>query len=235
MIAITFALPAESSGVKRLLKNCVRVAVGKSISLQGELRGKRVTIFHTGVGEKACRKRMQAFFETERFTSLISAGFAGALVEDLRVGDLFVPENFTSPDLLAASRQILAASQPRFGILTTIPAMIDGAHAREELRARNGAIAVDMETKFIAQACTERGIPFFSLRAITDTPTEPFPAPSQILFSLERQRTELGRLALYSLRHPAVVVRLLRFARRISGARQKLTGAIDALVGSDLF
>jgi nucleoside phosphorylase len=235
VIAITFALPVESAGLRRLLKNRSRVGVDEKVSLQGELHGKRVTILHTGVGGKVCRERLRVFLEADSIASLISAGFAGAVIENLRVGDLFVAENFTNPDLITRSRQVLAAARPHFGRLTTVPTIIDAASERTKLRASTGAMAVDMETEFIAQACAEREIPFFSLRAISDTPAEPFPAPPQILFNLESQRVQPAIIALYLLQHPAAIGRLVRFARRINDARQKLTSAIDALIASDLF
>jgi hypothetical protein len=49
------------------------------------------------------------------------------------------------------------------------------------------------------------------------------------LFDLERQRTDIGRLILYLLRHPASIGSLLGFSRQISHARAVLTEAIVAL------
>jgi nucleoside phosphorylase len=235
VIAITFALPAESSGVQRLLKGGMRIAMNETAVIQGELHGKRIALLHTGVGAKLCQQRLKNFLAAERFTCLISAGFAGALAENLRVGELFIAENFSSADLLASSRQLLATLQPRFGKLVTAPAMIEAAISRRELGARSGAEAVDMETEFIAQACAGDGVPLLSLRAISDTPAEAFPAPPHILFNLERQKTDFGRLALYLLRHPPAIVRLIQFSRRIANARATLTGAIEALIKSSDF
>jgi hypothetical protein len=51
-----------------------------------------------------------------------------------------------------------------------------------------------------------------------------------ILFDLERQRTNYGRLFAYLLRHPASISRLTRFSGEIARARTALTEAIVTLV-----
>jgi adenosylhomocysteine nucleosidase len=233
VIAITFALPAESSGLKRLLRNPAPVVVNQAEFIEAELQGKRIALLHTGVGVKVCQQRLKSFLDADRFTCLISAGFAGALADDLRVGELFIAENFSSADLFIRARRILTTVQPHFGNLVTASAMIDNETLRMGLKASSGARAVDMETECIAQACAIRGIPLLSLRAISDAPDEPFPVPLDVLFNLERQQTDFGRLALHLLKHPVAIIRLIQFSRRIAKARAALTSAIDTLVRSD--
>jgi hypothetical protein len=87
-----------------------------------------------------------------------------------------------------------------------------------------------METELIARACAEHGIPLLSLRVITDTPREPFPAPPNILFDIERQRTHLLKLARFLLAHPNKIPRLIEFARRIARAQKILATALVQVV-----
>jgi hypothetical protein len=87
-----------------------------------------------------------------------------------------------------------------------------------------------METEFIARACAEHGIPLLSLRVITDTPTQPFPAPPSVLFDIQHQRTHIGVLAKFLLAHPRRLPRLIQFARRIALARSILAKALVALI-----
>ena len=108
----------------------------------------------------------------------------------------------------------------------TVPLMIDSTEERKKIAQTTGAAAVDMETEFIARACAEHGIPLFSLRAISDTPGEPFPAPSNILFDVVNQRTNLVKLAAFFLTRPNRVPRLIQFAKRIARARETLASAI---------
>lgn len=234
MIAITFALPVESSDFVKLLEES---AIGSREGLgtiRGSLRGKPVAVIHTGVGETSCRERMEIALRGERFAYLISAGFAGALGKELRVGNLVLAENFSSPELLQSPRLNLPEDGVFVGKLLTVPGMIDSAAERSRLTAKTGAVAVDMETEFIAEMCAERETPMISLRAISDTPSEPFPAPPNVLFDLEKQKTDYVRLALYLFRHPAAFSRLNAFRQRIDGARRNLTHALEIILHADL-
>ena len=62
-----------------------------------------------------------------------------------------------------------------------------------------------------------------SLRAISDTESEPLPAPPEVLFDLEKQKTNFARLALYLATHPGAIMRLNAFRQRVALARQSLT------------
>ena len=55
MIAITFALPAESSDFVALLENPALDSREGVESIRGRLHGKSVAVIHTGVGRKICR------------------------------------------------------------------------------------------------------------------------------------------------------------------------------------
>jgi adenosylhomocysteine nucleosidase len=113
--------------------------------------------------------------------------------------------------------------------------VVDSSAAREEIARSSGAAAVDMETEIIAVECAARGIPLLSLRAISDTPAQPLPAPPDVLFDLQRQRTNFPKLVTYVLRHPVVVPRLFRFARQVSRARQELADSLMAILSGGAF
>ncbi len=225
MIAVTFALPAESSGFLSLLQSKTRGSP-TAHSVSGTLHGRAVSVLHTGVGEKSTRARLAPFLAAVTPQLLISAGFAGALHDRLRPGDLFLAENYSAPDLTAATRAQITCT---VGKLATAPGMIDSALARQSLARAEGAEAVDMETSFIAEACASAGIPMLALRAISDTPAKPFPAPPHLLFDVERQRTPTLKLATHLVRHPSALLDLMRFAKQISGARANLTEALAKL------
>jgi adenosylhomocysteine nucleosidase len=234
IIAITFALPAESSDFVRLLaKPATSVGAGDE-NIRGQIHGRSAAVFHTGVGEKSCRARIEKFLRQQEFKYLISTGFAGALDPELRVGDLLLSENFSSPKLLSSPHLDFAGGRLFVGKLATAPVVIDSKPERDRWATERGAVAVDMETEFIAAACTARGIPMLSLRVISDTPAEPFPAPPGVLFDLEKQKTNFGRLALHLVTHPGTLTRLNAFRRRIGLARQSLTSALEQLLRVDL-
>lgn len=234
MIAITFALPAESSDFIGLLENPARNSREGVESIRGRLHGKSVAVVHTGVGREACCERMEVLLRRERFEYLISAGFAGALEKELRIGNVLVSENYSSPQLLRSPQFDLAEEGILLGKLLTVSGVIESNGERERLAAETGAAAVDMETEFIAEACADQQLPMLSLRAISDTPSEPFPAPAHVLFDLEKQQTDFTRLALYLVRNPSAFARLNAFRKRVAMARNALTRTLDAILRGDL-
>jgi hypothetical protein len=92
------------------------------------------------------------------------------------------------------------------------------------------AIAIDMETKTITRLCAERSIPVLALRVISDSPAAPFPAPPNVLFDVEAQRTRLAALLAYLARDPASAVRLAKFSQQITSAKTKLADALSAVI-----
>jgi len=234
MIAITFALPAESSDFVRLLEKPSLNSREGVENIRGRLGGKLVDVIHTGVGKMVCRERMEVMLRRESFDYLISTGFAGALEKDLRVGHLLVAENYSSPKLLLESPHLELADEGTFlGRLATVPRMIESTGQREMLNKRTGAVAVDMETETIAELCAAHDLPMLSLRAISDGAEQPFPAPAKVLFDLAKQKTDFIRLGSYLLVHPAAIVRLNAFRRRIALARKVLTDALVRILRAD--
>jgi nucleoside phosphorylase len=234
MIAIAFALPAESSDFVRLLTKPIIYAREGVESIRGHIHDRPVAVFHTGVGEKSCRAHIENFLRQQQLKYLISAGFAGALDRELQIGNLLLSENFSSPKLLGSPHLDFADAGLFLGKLATVPGIIDSKSERDRWAAETGAVAVDMETEFIAAACATHQIPMLSLRAMSDTPSEPFPAPPNVLFDLEKQKTNFSRLALYLVTHPGALIRLNAFRQRVALARRSLTSALDKLLRVDL-
>jgi adenosylhomocysteine nucleosidase len=225
MIAVTFALPAESSDFLRRLGNKSRADRNGLRVVGGTIDHRSVEVLHTGVGENICRQRIGKFLENKKFDFLISTGFAGSLNHELQVNDLLLAKNFLTLDPKSAQSSLSNVSIYAANMLT-VPAMIDSNEERERIARESGVSAIDMETQFIAGACGAHGIPMLSLRVVTDSPTQPFPAPPNILFDVQRQRTHIVAFAKFFLTHPRRVPTLIQFARRIARARKTLSNAL---------
>jgi len=234
MIAITFALSAESSDFVRRLENRGAVSREGVESTRGQIHGKSVAVIHTGVGKKECRERMEIILRRERFQYLISAGFAGALEKDLQVGHLLVAENFSSPQLLGSPQLVLADAGTFLGKLLTVPRMVEAIAERESLNKKTRAAAVDMETETLAEICAAHDLPMLSVRSISDTASEPFPAPARVLFDVAKQKTDFIRLGSYLLTHPGAVAQLNAFRGRVAIARRSLADALEQILRADL-
>jgi nucleoside phosphorylase len=231
VIAVTFALPTESREFLRRLTDKSQVDRNGIKIIRGRINDRTVEVLHTGVGENVCRHRVEGFLKDAQFDCLISTGFAGALTDDLHIGDLLLAKNFSTLDL-GGKAESLSSFPSHDAVLATIPALIESSEERKEVARTTGAAAADMETEFIARACARHGVPLLSLRVISDTPSELFPAPANVLFDIERQQTQMLRLARHFLARAHHVPRLVRFARRIARARRTLATALTEVVGN---
>jgi len=135
-----------------------------------------VEIVRSGVGPRRAR-RAAARMADHPAGAVAVAGFAGALSDDLEPGELIVASELLTPSgTLAAScpgagviAGLLARRglRARVGPLVSTQAPVFGA-ARRAMLARTGALAVDMESVWLAGAAAGR--PFAVVRAVTDTP-----------------------------------------------------------------
>ena len=228
-IAVTFALPTESSRFLRRVRNKFRADRNGVRIVRGTIGNRAIEVIHTGVGENICSERIAKFLENQQFDFLISAGFAGSLNDELQVNELLLAKNFSTLDLKNAQSSLSNVSIHTANMLT-VPALIDSSEERERIARKSGAAAVDMETEFIARTCVAHGIPLLSLRVITDTPRQQFPAPPNVLFDIEQQRSHMATLARFFLLHPNRLPRLIQFGGRVVHARKILANALVSVV-----
>jgi nucleoside phosphorylase len=226
MTVVTFALPAESSAFIRLLKGIRR----DGAILRGTLenRTNEVCVLHTGVGASTCEKRLGNFFRAEKPQLLIASGFCGGTSDELRPGDLVIADNASEPTLLAKARVTLPNA--RIGKIHSADRIIDPAADRYAIGREHGAVAVDMETETVARLCAAESIPMLALRVVSDSSGAPFPAPPNVLFDIDKQRTDFSRLLSYIARNPASALSLAQFSSQIARAKTKLANALSAVM-----
>jgi 4-hydroxy-3-methylbut-2-en-1-yl diphosphate reductase len=135
--------------------------------------GDGATLRRTGVGPKRARAAA-ARLAGIAADAVAVAGFCGALDPALEPGDLVVATELRGPDgsMECPTATLLAGALRRRGLtvhegpLASTPRLVRGAE-RARLHA-TGAIAVDMESAWLAQAAAGR--PLAVVRAVLDTP-----------------------------------------------------------------
>lgn len=225
-IAATFALPEESRDFVAKLQGVRVVQAGTLPVVTAGLHGRRIAVCHTGVGAESCKARIAAFLEEHRPSRLVSSGFAGGLNPALKVGDVIIAANFSSPDMLAK------ASLPQFsqGTMTTEELVAGTVADKAALFSRTRASAVDMETAIIFNQCSQRGIPMLSLRGISDSAADDLPVSFSIWFDAAKQKPRVGALLWELATHPAKIPRFAKFVRGISLTRARLTDSLVAVI-----
>ena len=234
-VILTFALPDESRSFAAALTGTRTIHRGRPPALptiMGRCDGRLVAVVHTGVGDtRAGRARLQeTMASAEDLRAVISAGYAGGLAAHLQVGDFVLGENFSDAGLAASARRLLQGEELRPGIITCQDQVAATAAAKLSLAAGTGALAVDMETGWIAEVCAEAGVPMLSLRVISDAAGQDFPVPPHLLFDAVRQRPRYLALPAWLLAHPGRIAPFVRFVRGLGPARERLTRALRRLV-----
>ena len=224
MIAITFAVPHESHGLRSVMESGKQI--GPRDWLTGKVAGQKVIIAHTGIGTAAAEECVAALLSEHHPRWLLSSGYAGALDPAIPHGELFLATNFSSPALLSRSTA-------RRGMLTTQSRAAETADEKATLARETRAQAVDMEASAIARVCAARNVPMLSLRAISDTATAQIPVPLHITYDLARQRPRIAALLAFLARNPSRVLPFARFVRGLTPARAAMTAEIVAILNSE--
>jgi adenosylhomocysteine nucleosidase len=140
--------------------------------------------------EEALRQKMEV-------NGIINTGFCGALDPSLRIGDIVawgdVPcqSTFARGEISSSDRVVVTVEEKR------------------RLREKTGAIAAEMEAGAVKEIASEWKVPFYCVRAVSDTANEDMPLD----FNLYRDsagRFSLPRIALAAMSRPFTRVPALR-------------------------
>jgi nucleoside phosphorylase len=107
------------------------------------ISGRTVLLCISGVGREAARRAAGRLVD-KGAKELVSMGFCGALIPELKVGDLVTDR------------------------IATVDRPVRNVEERRALTERAHAVAVDMETQAIVESGTRRGVPIRILRVVSD-------------------------------------------------------------------
>jgi 4-hydroxy-3-methylbut-2-enyl diphosphate reductase len=146
---------------------------------EAHLMGKHVE--RSGIGPRRAR-RAAARLASTTHDAVAVAGFAGALAPELRPGDVVVASELRARDGRVVAEcpgaEVIAGLLRRTGLnaqagpVASVRAPVLGP-GRKELRRSSGALAVDMESAWLAGAAAGR--PFTVVRVILDAGGRPAP------------------------------------------------------------
>lgn len=132
----------------------------------------RTVLVCAGIGAGVARRACEAVIALYRPAVIISAGFAGALVDELKAGDTILPSFVVDAQdgsriPTCVSKTIARDGEEGSGVLVSFPA-IANREQKTKLAKTFGAQAVDMEAASVARAAQARGVPFLAVKAISD-------------------------------------------------------------------
>ena len=174
-----------------------------------------------GIGLDAARRAAEAVIARYAPERVYSAGFAGALTPELKLGDVLRPARVVNAG--DGSSVTLEGGE---GVLVTFGA-IAGPEQKKNLRAAYSAQAVDMEAAAVARAAEARGVRFGALKVISDEIDFVFP-------SLERFVSAAGefsewKFALFAAVRPWLWPRVAKLSRNSARASRVLCERLSTI------
>ncbi|MCO7121152.1 5'-methylthioadenosine/adenosylhomocysteine nucleosidase [Ihubacter massiliensis] len=195
-IGILCAGDTEVVPFLRMMKHCKATKKSMLTFYQGQLEDIEVVALFSGVCKVNAAIAAQILIDTYGCTVIINAGTAGGIDEKLEIFDTVISTETAYHDvaddiltefhpwkdsiyfkadekLLEAVKTVIAKGNLNnrvfLGRMITGEQFIEN-NKREYIAAKYSPLSVDMETASIAHVCYVNGIPFISIRTITDTP-----------------------------------------------------------------
>jgi adenosylhomocysteine nucleosidase len=181
-----------------------------------------VVVVCGGVGARAARRATEGALDLYRPGLVVSTGLAGALVPELKVGEVLVPAVVVS-----------AATQERFtipggtGVLVTASG-VAGSKAKRLLAGQHSGQLVDMEAAAVAEVAKRRGAAFTAVKAISDDAEFDFPDLGP--FTAIDGRFLTGRFAAHAALRPWLWRDLAKLASNSVRATRELCAALEHLI-----
>ena len=173
-----------------------------------------------GIGARAAAAASLLMVDHFKPDALVSAGFCGALTDDLEAGDLLLGGTTKSrPDAALLDLARAAAPQARQGSVRTVEKVIVKAEDKKKLKEETSAVAVEMEAEAVALAARSRSVGFLSVKVVIDTPSEP----------LASTYSGCGRVLLDLLINPMTIGQMIYDSKRVKMAADRLKDFFVAL------
>jgi adenosylhomocysteine nucleosidase len=206
-------------------------------AFEGVWEGRRVMLAANGAGPKLAAQAVEiairavtgAELSSSKLDAVVSTGFCGALDPNLRECEIVVANEVLDLGTNTTFECGTIDADPPFasGLLLSQDRIANYAAEKQQLR-HHGAIAIDMESGGVAARAKRAGLPFYSIKVVSDRADESFP------LDINAMRTDDGRIrrvkiGIHALTHPKLLPQLLHWKRRGSDAAKALG---DFLVSS---
>jgi len=222
LLALVAAEAREFAGIRRRAEREVKLDWPVDFASTVWVNGKAMLLVANGPGPRLAATAVDVAREHQKLDGLVSTGFCGGLDPSLQLSDIFVATGVLDCAGAEASVVPLSGSSGRFqnGKLLSIDRVAWSAAEKSELR-KTGAAAIEMEAAAVAEKAARHDLPFYCVRAISDTADENMP------FDFNRMRDADGRFSrakiiAAALRHPAKFGDLIKFDKKCKHAAEAL-------------
>ncbi len=237
-VLFLFALGIESGGLVDSLKGLETTRLAHGIERAGKLDGREVAIVEAGVGRQAAARAARAAIEFYQPRWVVSAGFAGALVPELRRGHVLLADRVASEEgselqvgIKLAPETVAATKGLHVGRLLTVDRLIRQPSQRTALAEKHAALACDMESYAVAEVCRDLGARLISVRIISDAVDDTLPPEVERLLGQRSLAGKLGAAAGAMFRRPSAAKDLWNLREDALKASDRLAKFLRGIVG----
>lgn len=213
MIAVLAALESELRPLRPLL--------GRDVAL----------LVRTGIGRAGVERAIKGL-QYPRIEALVNIGLCGALTDEIKPGELVLADELLAdklpalevdPSWLERAERALRGFSCHRGRLLTTQSVLRGPEEKKDKAQSFGALAVDMEGYWVAEAARACQIPFLALKIAFDGATEELPFDESWL---DKPLRSLVR----SSKRPWRLAELLRWWMRVRTSSAKLARAVEVMI-----
>jgi adenosylhomocysteine nucleosidase len=226
-----FALRRESAPFTKRLRFVESLKGVPCFAGLYETRRGQAVVLETGVGVIRAAAAIRWVLENIESRLIVACGFAGALSPSMKVGDVLLASEVVEPgeDELHWRTAVPAElGDLPVGRLVTVPQLVGRPAGKRTLARATGAVAVDMESAAIAEACQAWRVPCAVVRAISDAADSEL--SHRLVTLLAGGRAVPWRVLAAVIRSPGLAIELWRLARDTRLAARRLAAALERLI-----
>jgi nucleoside phosphorylase len=240
LVAIVAAMEDEVAPLRERLADVEEVKDGARRYYVGTLRGVRVVVAATGDGKRNADLGIRRLVQKLEPTRVLALGIAGAISDDLAVGDLLISSEVMEGDQTLAWPDLQWLEEAEIGVpydlgrLVTVDEILSTPASKRSLWGktwRDQPAAADMESACFARVAIAYNLPYLVARAISDDVEEVLP---DFLEDCRAQDGSLDRRQVMwkALWRPRSWLPLFRLQRRMRRSAVTLADFAEALVAS---
>jgi adenosylhomocysteine/aminodeoxyfutalosine nucleosidase len=195
-IAIMGAMPEEIAPLLEKLENVKQSEYAANTYYEGSYEGQEVVVAYSKIGKVFATLTATTLLEKFGCTQLLFSGVAGAISESLSIGDLIIADGLCQHDLditafghpygYVPEGEVCIPTDVRLrevakevakskglklveGVIATGDQFVANSERKDWIGSTFNADALEMEGAAVAVVCNALGVPFFILRAISDS------------------------------------------------------------------
>jgi adenosylhomocysteine nucleosidase len=246
-IGMVAATRQESLALLHLLKDYRKIRLGSFQVYRFQLPLWDCVLVESGMGIARAEQATRVLIEKFHPTMLVSFGIAGAVDDDLQIGDVIAAGSNALlyngkleqiqklASLTKAAREAVsnALNSKGAGLYRGTAITTRGSQFIKQQHEPLEYPVLEMETFGILQGIAGKQIPLLVLRAISDGPRSPIPFNLEAVVD-ENYNMRIGKILLAILKRPAILQQVMQMSRNANLAAHNAADAVVAALGSPM-